>query len=154
MIFQHTLTNILLENKTQTRRVIKSDEVAVRGQYNKIVSVYNNGRTKWSVGSDYSVQPGRGKSAVARIRITKINSEQILRISNQAAIAEGFCSRQEFLKTWKHIHGEQSFGLRVWVLTFELIEYTNITELTIHQDYSKIFAYASRRFDYTGTRMS
>ena len=154
MIFQHTLTNILLENKTQTRRLIKPDETVVRGSYNKISAIIKNGRTKWEVGNTYAVQPGRGKSEVARILITKINSEHILRISTTSAINEGFCSRQDFLQAWRKIHGENAFDLRVWVLTFELINYTNISELTRFQDYPRIFAYASKRFNYSRASMS
>ena len=42
MIFQHTLTNILLQNKTQTRRIIKPDETVIRGRYNKVEAVLKN----------------------------------------------------------------------------------------------------------------
>ena len=154
MIFQHTLTNILLQNKTQTRRIIKPDETVIRGRYNKVEAVLKNNRTKWIVGNTYAVQPGRGKSEVARILITKINSEHILRISTTSALNEGFYSRQDFLKTWKEIHGDDAFNLRVWVLTFELIGYTNINELIKFPDYPKIFDYASKRFDYSRASVS
>lgn len=126
MIFQHTLPQVLYGNKTQTRRIIDTDEVAIRGRYNQIEAVLHNGRTKWCVGKTYAVQPGRGEGQVARIKLTKINSEQITRISSRDALAEGFSNRQIFLQTWQSIHGENSFNLRVWVLTFELIEVINV----------------------------
>ena len=123
MIFQHTLEQVLEQSKTQTRRVIHPDEKAVRGQYNQIISVVHNGRLKWEVGRTYAVQPARGASQVARISLTGINSEYVTRISTADAIAEGFENRQAFLNTWRKIHGEYSFDLRVWVLRFELESY-------------------------------
>jgi hypothetical protein len=120
MIFQHTLEQVLNQQKSQTRRVIKPGEYAVRTRYNKILAVHN-GRTKWEVGRTYAVQPKRGSSSVARIQITQINSAIITRIRTEDAIAEGFLDRQEFLRTWQNIHGENSFSLRVWVLHFELV---------------------------------
>ncbi|MEL7436047.1 MAG: hypothetical protein AAFN11_19030 [Chloroflexota bacterium] len=123
MIFQHTLEQVLQQSKTQTRRVIHPNEEAVRGRYNRIVSVVHNGRLKWEVGRTYAVQPARGASQVARINLTAINSEYITRINTKDAIAEGFESRQAFLSTWRKIHGDDSFSLRVWVLRFELESY-------------------------------
>ena len=127
MIFQHTLEQTLAGDKTQTRRVIHEGDTAIRARYNRIAAVVTNGRTKWHVGKTYAVQPGRGKPSVARIKILQINSEYVTRISTQAAQAEGFSSRGEFLDTWKRIHGEASLGCRVWVLRFELVSERMIT---------------------------
>lgn len=121
MIFQHTFENVLSANKTQTRRVIKSGDSAIRGRYNQIESVLINGRLKWTVGGTYSVQSGRGQPSIAKIKLTRINSQIINYISTQDAIAEGFHSRSEFLDTWKMIHGDDSLNLRVWIITFELV---------------------------------
>ncbi len=121
MIFQHTLNPVLEKRKNQTRRVIKPNEIALRGRNNKIEAVACNGREKWRIGKTYAVQPARGKGQVAQIRLIAINSEQVTRISTADAIAEGFASRQEFFATWRAIHGDHSFDLRVWVLKFELI---------------------------------
>lgn len=123
MIFQHTIKQVLQCRKTQTRRIIKSEEVAIRGKYNQIIEVVQNGRTKWRIGQTYAVQSGRGQAQVARIRINKINSGYITRISSNDAIAEGFVDRQEFLATWKTIHGDSAMNLRVWVITFEVVSY-------------------------------
>ena len=120
MIFQYTWPSVIRENKTATRRVVKTSEKAVRGRYNRIEAVYHNGRAKWEVGKTYAVQTGRGQEQIARIRLVRIRSEQVTRISSMGAVAEGFASRQDFLRVWKHIHGPGSHQLRVWVLEFEL----------------------------------
>ncbi len=121
MIFQYTWQSILDEKKTQTRRVIGTNEIAVRARHNQIISVVSNGRVKWKVGQTYAVQTGRGKSEIARIKITQINSECVSRISSANAKAEGFNNRQEFFNTWQQIHGKDSLGQKIWVLKFELI---------------------------------
>jgi hypothetical protein len=121
MIFQYTLSVVLNRSKTQTRRIMKSDDVVVRALDNQIQSVTHKGRTKWEVGKTYSVQPRRGAKAVARIRLKKIRSENVSRISTADALAEGFKSRQAFLTTWRQIHGDDALDVRVWVLEFELV---------------------------------
>jgi hypothetical protein len=121
MIFQYTLSQVLSETKTQTRRVIKPGEQALRGKNNRILTVLDtNGREKWSVGKTYSVQPARAKAGVACIIIRSIRSEAVTRISTSDAKSEGFSSRQEFLAAWKAIHGENMLNCRVWIITFEL----------------------------------
>jgi hypothetical protein len=138
MIFQYTLTQVVNCTKTQTRRVVSENELAIRTRYNQIDSVVCNGRTKWKVGSTYAVQPGRGQSQVARIRLVKINSERVSRISHSDALAEGFTGRQDFLRTWSSIHGMNSFDRRVWVLKFELIAISVDNELFIRTKESHI----------------
>lgn len=132
MIFQHTLLQVLSGNKWQTRRVISPHDEAVRGRYNRIEAVRHNGRLKWAVGRTYAVQPGRGKPQVARVRVTQIRSEHITRISTADAIAEGFSSRQAFLRAWTEIHGEDGLSYRVWIVKFELIGKCDDAEKTIH----------------------
>ena len=122
MIFQYTLDQILCAQKTQTRRVIRTGETAVRGRYNRIEAVLHNDRVKWRVGQTYAVQPARGAAQVARIALVQINSEHIMRISTADATAEGFSSRLGFLATWQRIHGLDSMDCRVWVLKFELVD--------------------------------
>jgi len=110
-----------MRKKTVTRRVVKQCEVARRGRHNQIEAVEINGRTKWEIGKTYAVQPARGKMQIARIRLVRIRSEHILRISTADAIAEGFSNRQHFLQVWAKIHGDVSLNCRVWVLEFELV---------------------------------
>ncbi len=121
MIFQYTWQSILDEKKTQTRRVIAANEIAIRAKHNQIMAVISNGRLKWKVGQTYAVQIGRGKPEIARIQITRINSEQVTRISSADAKAEGFNSRQEFINIWKQIHGEDSLHQKIWIVNFELV---------------------------------
>jgi hypothetical protein len=150
MIFQYTLNDILQANKTQTRRIIKENETAIRSHHNQIQSVLINGRTKWYVGGTYAVQAGRGQAEVARIKIRQIRSEYVRRISTIDALAEGFSNRQDFLKTWLEIHGADGLKARVWVLSFELVKYTDDKGNPLIKE---LFAYASQRFDYSGTSL-
>src|SRR5215207_1551292 len=120
MIFQHTWPLILSGIKTQTRRLTNAKDQEIRGRYNRIEAVLSNGRVKWRVGKLYAVQIGRGKSQIARIEITSINSEIVSRITNAGAIKEGFQSRNEFFELWKTMHGVESLKSRVWVVTFQL----------------------------------
>lgn len=143
MIFQHTLPQILCFEKTQTRRIVKSNEIANRTRYNRIDTVLHGGRVKWRVGQTYSIQPGRGKSQVARLEITKIRSEKITRISTQDAIAEGFQGRADFLSTWKTIHGENSLDLRVWVIEFKVIALLIDTNLFERKELQVVNLYAN-----------
>jgi hypothetical protein len=99
--------------------------MAIRTRYNQIASVEHNGRVKWSVGSTYAVQPGRGQKQIARIRLTRITCQKLFRITNAEAQAEGFSNRQEFMRTWESIHGLCIKDTRVWILEFELIETTH-----------------------------
>lgn len=124
MIFQHTFNQVVERRKTQTRRVAYEHEVAIRGVNNRILAVTSGGRVKWCVGQTYAVQPGRGKSGVARIRLIGINSQKLGRIRNADARLEGFSNRKAFLDTWEQIHGDVDLNLRVWVLTFELVDET------------------------------
>lgn len=63
-----------------------------------------NYRTKWQVGKSYAVQPGRGKPAIGRIRITGIRREDVRDISDEDTHAEGFDSREAFWDTWVSMH--------------------------------------------------
>ncbi|MFA4974630.1 MAG: ASCH domain-containing protein [bacterium] len=68
MIFQHTWQQVLDGTKTQTRRL------RAQPPY---------------VGRTYAVQPGRGKPAVGRIRITAIRQQRVQDITAEDALAEG-----------------------------------------------------------------
>lgn len=130
MIFQYTWPQVISRQKTQTRRVAGMNEVAIRSHHNRIVAVMHNGREKWRVGRTYAVQPGRGRRQIARIRVVRIRSERLSRISQADARAEGFADRREFMRTWERIHGPGSRECRVWVLEFELVAVcVNLEEL-------------------------
>lgn len=103
MIFKQ-IADIRSGAKTQTRRIVKPNEVStlVRDdpENETIHSVYtcNNTdtmvrycKTKWVVGKDYAVIPKRGQPAIKdiRIRITGIRREPVQAISYHDALAEG-----------------------------------------------------------------
>ena len=120
MIFQHTLNKVLSGEKWQTRRIIQCR--IVRDDFTgHIIAIKRNGRTLYTVGKTYAVQPARGKPAVARIRITGMRLEPVTSITIEDAIAEGFESCEEFLNAWVEIHGKSGLNKMVWVLEFELV---------------------------------
>ena len=165
MIFQHTIAQVLDGSKTQTRRLALPDSngtgeqpCEMIGWPNGIKSVqrlddmHNLWITKWQVGKTYAIQPGRGKKAVGRIRITDIRRECVQDISEDDARAEGIeysievntvgslatqiefgftigRRRDVYAELWDTIHTKP--GTRwvdnpeVFVLTFELVEPTS-----------------------------
>lgn len=122
MIFAHTLEQVIRGQKSQTRRLIKPDEI-----YSDNTKVTKLGkRIIYEVGRSYAVQPNRGKKSVARILLTGLRKEPIIKISHGDAKAEGFKNRQEFIDTWRKIHGETfDLNTEVWVLEFELLTITD-----------------------------
>jgi len=93
MIFQHTLPQLLRDDKTQTRRLVRDGEIALYNPSGAITAVRTaSGRLKWAVGRTYAVQPGRGQAAVARIRLTGIRLERVQDITEADAADEG-CPR-------------------------------------------------------------
>ena len=164
MIFKQWKQVIGLELplKTQTRRPVKPDEELLyqtksgftwwdedREQLATVATVYPprivgpDLRIKWQVGRTYAVQPGRGKKAVGRIRITKIRRERLGDISAEDIFAEGVgiynltdgrwypitvleVAREEYAKLWDSIYGKGAFERMkdddVWVLEFERVE--------------------------------
>ncbi len=134
---------VMAGRKTQTRRPVKAGDVdlvkplpqsRIYFQRDKmycatpielvdqleITGVEHNGRKKWNVGQDYAVQPGRGKHAIGRLRITNIRQKCAGDISKADAIAEGFESVQGFIDIWTRLYGEWAPEQPVWVLDFEL----------------------------------
>ena len=72
---------------------------------------------KWQVGRTYAVQPGRGKKAVGRIRITEIRRERVQDISEEDAIAEGIYRHSDpcaWTYTYQGKEGLHFFGRAVW----------------------------------------
>lgn len=121
MLFQYTYQAILDGRKTQTRRVRKPSDQPVYDDDGKIEAVLVNGREKWHVGKTYSVQPGRGKPQIARIRITAIDSENVTDINDAAARAEGSADREDFLRLWVEANGKANAEADAWVLHIALI---------------------------------
>jgi hypothetical protein len=149
MIFQHTLDAVLAGRKTQTRRVMKWNEVLngdpANTEGDAVTYHADDGnphpsawRVKWQVGKTYAVQPARGKPSIARIEITRIDAEWqgVAGISDEQAKTEGFTSRDEFLVTWEAIHGANMLTVPVWVLTFKLGENTLLDR--VQKDYPEL----------------
>jgi hypothetical protein len=131
MIFatENAIKHIMSGRKTQTRRRIKDGEwrwVVLAPVETYTVYYYNADKKKsirYQSGKTYAVQPGRGKKAVGRIRITSIWKEPVNAISEADAIAEGFASRDEFLDVWKGLYGEDTdMNAQCWVLSFEVCD--------------------------------
>lgn len=149
MIFTpENAAKVLDGSKTQTRRPTRlGDDAHVL--MNRIAAVKRNGRYLWRVndgtldwigmagigGNDgsrgggsaafrqptYSVQPGRGKRGLDRIRILEIRTEPLMAISEKDALAEGFASTDEFFDEWRALYGSLDPNKMVWVLTFRLV---------------------------------
>ena len=126
MIFQYTLDLLLSGRKTQTCRIAKANEHAVRYPAGQIVTVKSSGRDKYRVGKTYAVQPSRNESAVARIRLLEIGSKKVSEVTLEEAQAEGYATREEFFDVWRSIHGEKQMDADVWVLKFELVKGDNL----------------------------
>jgi hypothetical protein len=144
MIFKHTWKKVLTGKKTQTRRLVNEGERLLT--YDRLGfphEVLEGGirreRLKWQVGKSYAVQPGRGKKALGRIRLTGIRRERLQDILGEDARAElgwtnesqpypcrDLTARQCFMELWDEIH--QKRGNRwqdnpeVWVLEFEVVD--------------------------------
>jgi hypothetical protein len=117
MIFAHTLDKVLAGQKRQTRRLVKPGETFEEAAG----TVKQNRRTLYQIGKTYAVQPNRGKPSAARIQLNGLRKETVAAIMDADAKAEGFDSRDEFISTWKHIHGKMADLQReVWVLEFTL----------------------------------
>lgn len=159
---------IMCGDKTQTRRICESEDsinpgvlsngskVALRASAmvpaTAVKIVQRDWRIKWVVGQEYAVQPGRGKPAIGRIKITAISREKVQQITAKDSWAEGIrllksdyghsrahdevvfpYGRFEqdykwaFRDLWQSLYAYQP-GKRwgdnpeVWVLTFELVK--------------------------------
>ena len=125
MIFRHTWQKVLSGQKSQTRRLAQdSDRLWTVEQEGKAPEkvLWRGDRVKWRTGRSYAVQPGRGKKAVARIRLLDIRYELLGHITEVEARAEGFASLTEFQHIWQKIHGNYDRTQPVWALEFRLVE--------------------------------
>ena len=151
MIFRQW-KQVLDGTKTQTRRPCKGedeeytwctptvDDGLVTGH--RILEVCVVGAKKnylrWAVGKTYAVQPGRGKKAVGRIRITKIRRQELQGIMPLDIMAEGIepirvtpnrfmaeVRLEDFAQLWDCIYRKPyrwEDNPDVWVLEFELVK--------------------------------
>ena len=120
MIFAPDLCEkILAGEKTVTRRRVKYDD---------------QGRAlpcRYKVGKVYAIQPGRGKKAVGRMRVTLVSpypGEPLGRLSDLQAALEGFQfilgdgDPVAFEDYWRRLYGSYNPRTMVWRIEFELVE--------------------------------
>jgi hypothetical protein len=153
MIFRQW-KQILDGEKTKIRRPVREgDRLHSIGNFENgkpIAPDYyvgNDSRIRWKTWRVYAVQPGRGKKAVGRIRITGIRREWLDDISPEDCLAEGIqeipnqwgtpwyrcpgleggwkSSRAAFRALWDSIYEGTEFEFaanpEVWVLMFEVV---------------------------------
>lgn len=112
MIFEHTWQAVLEGRKTQTRRLASlEDDYPHYAPDGSIDVVYNANykrknilSAKYAVGKTYAVQVGRGKPAIARIRLIDIRREDVREMYSDDWIAEGFQDQGEFMEIWCKMH--------------------------------------------------
>lgn len=87
MIFRPTLARaVATGRKTQTRRPV------------------TNKPCRYKIGHDYAVQPGRGKTAIARLKVLDLREERVGQITHQDAKAEGFRNAAAFKAYWVSLY--------------------------------------------------
>lgn len=88
MIFRPELVrDIRAGRKTATRRPVKAGKPC-----------------RYRPGKSYAVQPGRGKSATCRIKVTSVTRELVGDITHADAVAEGFRTTDDFKAYWIALH--------------------------------------------------
>lgn len=121
MIFKpESCEKILKDEKSQTRRIVKSGEWLVELDGGGKIVFREPATPKWETGKTYAIQPGRGKAAVGRFMLLDIQQERVKDISEADAIAEGFSSISEFFGLFESINGKGALDKEVWVLVFEV----------------------------------
>jgi hypothetical protein len=126
MIFTEPLHSLVLSGrKTQTRRPVQPSDVWQPNAHTGEITMVQSRpwhRTRFFVGHDYAVQPGRGKKSTGRIRVTRLRYvAQAMDISEADARAEGFETPDAFREKWREMYGELALACPCWALDFELI---------------------------------
>lgn len=106
MLFKPELAQAILDGrKTVTRRPVIDDTPC-----------------RYAVGATYAVQPGRGKQAIGRMRVTSVSREPFrpLDLSDDELAREGFSSLSGFLGAWARIYNTLIQD-EVWRIEFEAV---------------------------------
>ncbi|MGI8854587.1 MAG: hypothetical protein ACR2JW_02450 [Thermomicrobiales bacterium] len=125
MQFSATWQDVLAGRKTMTRRIAKPTDTAVMGGQHgdQVEAVRGPKMLRWAVGRTYPVQPGRGKHAIGRIRITAIcYCERAGGISEEDSRAEGFESASEFRAVYGRLNGAETLDQPCWALSFVVVD--------------------------------
>jgi hypothetical protein len=73
-------------------------------------------------GRDYAVCPGRGKHAIGRVRVHKVEKGLLAdALVKPEAYLEGFMTAQGFRRAWEGMHGSFDPDQLVWVVRFEVV---------------------------------
>lgn len=104
MIFRRELAEMIFAGrKTQTRRPVKEGEE----------------RCKYVPERTYAIQLRRGGKQIGRLMVLDTHRERLGAITEKAAKAEGFKSRDEFLTYWARLYDhEPDLEQQVWVIHF------------------------------------
>lgn len=98
VIFRPELAEAVMEGrKTVTRRAVSGNPR----------SPYHASRVTALLRRSVAVQPGRGKPAIGRVRVTRVTWEEFepAHVRHPEAAREGFPTVAAFRETWKALHG-------------------------------------------------
>jgi hypothetical protein len=116
MIFAHTHEAVLAGHKSQTRRlfdpskhcaIVPGRTFGAFGHPVWRITHPVTARVYWQNGNTYAVQPGRGKRAIGRIRVTGLRVERLHQMTHKDALAEGVASVDEYAALWDTIHAKR-----------------------------------------------
>jgi hypothetical protein len=123
MIFRPELARKVLDGtKSETRRLLKPQDVAERRESGQIAVVRHGRRVRFRLGLK-AVQPGRGQRGIGWTHVAGIHAEHLHEITDAGARREGCVDLQDFARLWDEIN--KGTGTRwaddplVWVLALE-----------------------------------
>lgn len=78
---------------------------------------------RYMVGRDYAVCPGRGESAIGRIKILDVRKQRLgAALQGTEPYLEGFQLATGFKRVWKEMHGSFDHEELVWRVRFEVFD--------------------------------
>jgi len=128
MLFSSDMIEAILDGrKTRTTRPVTRYSVPLPYEYEQAghPKEYDWAECRYKDGHTYAVQPGRGKKAVAYIRVLYVVPYASAAAADTAdpehARLEGFDSRKEFLDKWDSLYQDHRRNGPVWVIDFQLV---------------------------------
>jgi len=120
------IEQIIAGTKTQTRRRLSPETrlISYSSKY-KVTHVTVNGRVKYRMDGIYSVQPGRGKKGLAKIKILEIRECTSSYISEEDALAEGGYTPFEYYAVLRQLYSDVP-AFPMYALTFEYVQGSQI----------------------------
>lgn len=79
-------------------------------------------RNTYRIGRSYTVQPGRGKHGLFKIKVTDLKFEWLGDITSEDIKAEGYDTKEEFVEVWSKINKNYNPRQAVTVIKFEVEE--------------------------------